>query len=535
MKRSIEMTEFDPAAKKIKQEAPAPFIFDDVNYCACAMCGNKTQKPPLSQIITEWFMNSKRYLAEPAVGDPSRLSNLYKLFTPELPRYFVRDYFLPIFSAKYNSEAHPHHILPVINHLPKHAQYALFSVSDGLWTPSTVSSYPNRTYELTDGTYLLKTGLHLELDNCLNNPPEDRVVNNNHCVLRIGDMLTSMISSRYNQELDRVVPINTEFLPFNLTCTLLQSGRCVASTAWFKNNFFNKVLSDKLCDLNVTPDWMAQGLMDMWNPATGKIRTTSVCISGVCEDKFDFVCKGGGILPIYHRDELKRLLDIRAKYEYFIQDCTFDDTSYNNDRFKTNLLNEVTFALKTHDETTYMNGEIGTVIPQSFVVNHSLKDFVHLPIYVDRVYGDMGSCELVTASEADVGVFKVTDPNNNAQRVKEVLVNKLKDHHVITHIMWTSNRSNDRGVVLPEDYKIMHSYLKRSGDSWGTHRIYCHDCAKHMKKSIPFLFTHGAAGSYGHTNPVNYNVFYELYRALPMKLRPSQIDTKYNDIDIVCQ
>lgn len=552
MKRTIDAasdSSAQQATNKKAKSSPADFMFEDSNYCRCSFCGQKTQKPALSQVATEWFMVNHRLLYDAPYEDREFQANIHKLVQPNIPLNFVKTCTMQLLQTKYSDDAFPTSHRPIASRIPKRMLFPVMNADQDFFKVIDSTTPPGYTidYELQDGTYLEKSAFLKQMEDLSETNPT-MVVDNNDRVLRFGELVSRVAVSNYHVEFERVKPVHTEFLPINYIFAMLQFSRCCESIAWFKSDFYETTIEDHLVDFNMIPDFIAYGFKDLWSPVTGRIKTVPHRIIGICEDKLDFLdtSRSHRTFPLLEPKLMNRITDARSGYDCYIEDTTFPDGSYNDRLFKKNLMREVALSLRQLDESTHESGEVATSIPQTFNVYHATKDWVHIPHFVDFMYHiDIDDAEIVQFREKDLEKFEVTDRTDTKQVVMERMRDIMRNCHVVSHIKWTSTKNipaNHHIDIL--DYKLENSYLPRSGAHWGTHRVYCHDCMSdtRIRNQLDYSFVHKwpehlnpPRPNIGFNHPVNYNFFFEMYRALPMRLRPSTISNRFPDIEIVCQ
>lgn len=541
MKRTRENTSssFEPAITKPKLDSP--HIFSDSMFCVCPSCGSPdVVKPAFSMIATEWRLHNDMALPETSCVRSTSVSNVYKLKHAHVPQQFINTFWCSVLTVKNSKQIANNVTMPLMRTIPR-------SLAASLVSPAELFHY--RTVEETLGIHPVTVGppgSDIEMENgssvvrsrAFHDVIGDATASgnylnfNNESVTRLGDMLLLRAVQPLDYLVQSVLPVNSASMPLHCIFTAIHDKICVSSSRWFHQDFYDRNITDPLVELNSHPDYVARGLVDVYRADTSFVRTRATYFEGVIEDKPDFLATTIG-RDLYSNEQLRPLYEKRLRdYDSAFTSVLGNDSMPNHNDTTTQLMLEIAFQIGEFDgEYTLDKKHYKRYLLDTFNIYHSPKNVFTVPGYL--------ICDTEPTSHTHEKMFIVTPENFDSLKVDfvirgaEWLRKQINDYHTFTFVKWFGTRAETKNSQLPQ-FKL---YLKKSGDSWGTHKVFCRNCWK-TKKDLLDLNSMGGTGNPAAAfdlSPPNYNFFFEMYRALPMKLRPSIISERYNDLDIVCQ
>lgn len=537
MKRSYTEACIDPAtttsSSTTRIKSGAGYMYEDTNYVQCARCLKSTQKPPLSLIATEWYCNNNLYLPVSYSSKSHDTNNIYHLVNAGVPQQFYNVVWQSMLIAKYSDGMSPFYYTPTTTMFPKSQMFTSFRAGKDMLVKSDVSDDECDIY-LEDGNGMRRSCVLQDMFNLSDRDPTmAQLVNGDGTkIIRLGELTTRYVAKRYSYESEAFTPVSVGCKPLNLVFSHLMDSKCTESSAWFKKDFYDRIIEDPCLELNMHPDYVVRGFVDDYK--TGTCDTVPYGFFGVVSDKINFLKPepvGKGFLTL---DECNRIEAARKSYDSFYEALDVEGVCVPNweDMYR-QLIIETCFQMRDKERRGLR------FIMDTFNIHHSMTKWIFVPHYVLIDRDDNGTNQ---ANNDKVNVYrKVQDlakVNNHmtswTKKRITAAADTMNNFHTITMVDWSSIKHQTERV---SNINYRHHHIAKTGSRWGTHRIYCYDCWKeHRERIVKGIDDVNSIDGLHDTNlSVNYNFFYEMYRALPMKLRPSVVGAKCSDIEIVCQ
>lgn len=486
-----------PAAKMIDiEEKPA---FEDKNTVPCASfsCNEKVEKPSLSMVVTDWTARRACNFDSSTHWNDIQLNSL--------PKYMCDAYSesaLPPSSRYWETVLSYFHTKETVNFegngniscmRNEYLEYPIFTFGEFV----QIVDPANNVYKLTPlGEEWCAYAKESVSPHCYN-------------YVTLSKFHRKIARQRYGVQVYSIAPIDirTHEVEFSIAGQSMHVQRY--SNCWFKKDWVLRVHDEwNWLDCNSFHDFTMSGFGFRGQNKCNFTFQTPVILDG----KFNIA---SGIANLLTKSEVQELNEGRKKrlnlpYGAFQYDTSvgLKQSQFLKHNYKNYLISMA--ITEEHCREHFKNREFSILQSGSQLYTHMLK-FIIIPGYL--------RCE---NPDAMPPVFSLS---NHDPACEDLILSVYK---IPSGNETSIGQANDR-VQLTSRCKVM----KKSNSFWGTHCLYCPKCVKQKFSATVHCFSE--TSSYSRCQEfdyANYNIFWEVYRALPLRLITAFKNQECCDVEI---